>query len=53
MDPIEDDEALNAAHIIIYRSLYSKFSELLENKTRFEEESASTFKDAIEKYQVS
>ncbi len=53
MDPIGDQDVLNEAHRIIYRSLYSKFSELLENRTRFAEESASTYKDAIEKYQVN
>ena len=50
MDAITDDMALNEAHKIIYRSLYSKFSELLENKTRFAEESASVYKEALEKY---
>lgn len=34
-----------------YRSLYSKFSELLSNKTRFVEESAATYKEALDKYQ--
>lgn len=52
MDSLEDQESMNEAHKIIYRSLYSKFSELLENRTRFAEESASTYKDAIEKYRV-
>ena len=52
MDAITDDMALNEAHKIIYRSLYSKFSELLENKTRFAEESASVYKDALEKYSI-
>ena len=53
MDPIGDQDVLNEAHKIIYRSLYSKFSELLENRTRFAEESASTYKDALEKYQAN
>ncbi len=53
MDPIGDQDVINEAHKIIYRSLYSKFSELLENRTRFFEESASTYKDAIEKYKVN
>ena len=53
MDSIGDQDVLNDAHKIIYRSLYSKFSELLENRTRFAEESASTYKDALEKYQAN
>ena len=32
MDPIEDDEALNAAHMIIYRSLYLSFQNCLRIK---------------------
>lgn len=51
MDSLEDHELLNEAHKIIYRSLYSKFSELLSNKTRFVEESAATYKEAFDKYQ--
>lgn len=51
MDSLEDHELLNEAHKIIYRSLYSKFFELLSNKTRFIEESASTYKEALDKYQ--
>ena len=50
MDPVEEQNLSNEAHKIIYRNLYSKFSELLEKKTRFAEESASTYKDALEKY---
>ena len=51
MDSLEDHELLNEAHKIIYRSLYAKFSELLSNKTRFVEESAATYKEALDKYQ--
>ena len=51
MDSLENHELLNEAHKIIYRSLYSKFFELLSNKTRFIEESASTYKEALDKYQ--
>lgn len=52
MDPIQEHDPINEAHRIIYRSLYSKFSELLESKTRFAEESASTYKEALEKYRI-
>lgn len=50
MDSVEEKNILNEAHLIIYRSLYSKFSELLENRTRFAEESALIYKDALEEY---
>jgi len=53
MDSLQEQDILNEAHRIIYRNLYSKFSELLENRTRFAEESASIYKEAIEKYQAN
>jgi len=53
VDPFDENSIQNEAHKIIYRSLYSKFLELLENKTRFAEESVSQFKEAIEKYQAN
>lgn len=53
MDSDEEEQNLsNEAHKIIYRSLHSKFSEILESRSRFAEESASTYKDALEKYQA-
>lgn len=51
MDSLENHELLNEAHKIIYRSLFLKFSELLNNRTRFIEESAATYKEALNKYQ--
>lgn len=53
MDMLQEQDALNEAHKIIYRSLYSKFFELLESRTRFVEESESTYREAIEKYQAN
>jgi hypothetical protein len=38
------------AHMIIYKSLYEKFADLLLNKTRFKDESTTMYKDAFEKY---
>lgn len=35
MDEIEKSNLSNEAHKIIYKNLYSKFDELLENKNRF------------------
>lgn len=43
----------NEAHRIIYGHLYKKFSEFLENKTRFHDESTSMYKDALNKYKVN
>lgn len=46
------DEAIlnNQAHQIIYKNIFEKFTELLNNKDRFRDESESLYKDAIEKY---
>ena len=44
------DNIQNKAHQIIYRNLYEKFSELLDNKTRFKDESEQLYKSAMEKY---
>lgn len=46
------DETLlkNEAHKIIYRSLYQKFEEIIDNKNRFLDESASIYREALEKY---
>ena len=53
MDKITDDNVQNEAHRIIYDSLYRKFKDLLENKSRFIDESESLYKDAIQKYKDS
>ena len=44
------DNIQNKAHQIIYRNLYEKFSELLDNKSRFKDESEQLYKSAMEKY---
>lgn len=50
MDEFNEDILSNKAHLIIYKNLYEKFSDLLTNKTRFKDESESLYKVAIEKY---
>lgn len=50
MDACDDVNLKNEAHKIIYRSLHQKFSELLNNKTRFKDECSGLFQTAIEKY---
>ena len=54
MDPYDDKTELkNEAHKIIYSHIYKKISELIENKTRFHDESASMYKDALAKYKYN
>ncbi len=50
MDEFEQEKIQNKAHQIIYRNLFNKFSELLDSKSRFKDESEQLYKDAIEKY---
>ena len=50
MDKYDQDKVANKAHQIIYRNLFEKFSELLENTKRFKDESEQLYKSAIEKY---
>ncbi|ADU22799.1 hypothetical protein [Ruminococcus albus] len=50
MDEITDDSIKNEAHKIIYKSIYSKFSNLLNNKKQFLDECDGLYKDALQKY---
>lgn len=50
MDNIDKKEIDNPAHKIIYQNLYDKFTELLQDKTRFIDESRAIYKDALNKY---
>ena len=52
MDDPEECKISNTAHDIIYKSLFSKFQEVLEKRTQFLEESNALYKDALKKYQV-
>ena len=51
MDEFDKDKLANQAHQIIYQNISEKFSDLIQQKNRFKDESDALFKDAIEKYQ--
>lgn len=50
MNYYDADLLQNTAHQIIYKHLFQKFNELVENKSRFKDESEQLYKSAIEKY---
>jgi hypothetical protein len=50
MDEYKQENTANKAHQIIYKNLFHKFSELIENKSRFKDESEQLYKNAFEKY---
>ena len=50
MDEYNQEKIANKAHQIIYKNLHQKFSELLENKSRFKDESEQLYKNAFERY---
>ena len=50
MDEFDDNLIKNAAHKIIYKSIYNKFIELSENKDSFREQYNNLFEDALNKY---
>lgn len=50
MDEYDAELLQNKAHKIIYKQLFQKFNELVENKSRFKDESEQLYKNAIEKY---
>ncbi len=52
MDEYKDELLQNPAHNIIYKNIYGKFNDFLKNKTRFQDSAESTYKQAIEKYQL-
>jgi hypothetical protein len=48
---VYDEQILsNKAHQIIYKNLYEKFIDLVDNKTRFKDESDNLYKAALDKY---
>ncbi|MEX0597164.1 MAG: hypothetical protein WD512_11745 [Candidatus Paceibacterota bacterium] len=53
MDVYEEENIAHKAHQIVYKNIHEKFSELLNNKTRFKDESESQYQEALEKYQKS
>lgn len=50
MDDMKMCKIENKAHKVIYENLYDKFHDLLENRTRFHDESTALYKDALQKY---
>ena len=50
MNEYRDELLQNPAHNILYKNIYSKFSELLNNKTRFQDSVNAMYKTAIDKY---
>ena len=52
MDEYKDELLQNPAHNILYRNIYNKFTELLLNKSRFQDSVNSMYKSAIDKYTV-
>lgn len=52
MDEYKDELLQNPAHNIIYKNIYGKFNELLNNKTRFQDSVNSMYKSAIDKYSI-
>lgn len=43
----------NPADDIIYKNIYTKLNELMENRSKFRDESAQIYAEALKKYQVS
>ena len=52
MDEYNDELIRNPAHNIIYKNIYGKFSDFLNNKTRFQDSVEATYKTAIDKYKL-
>jgi hypothetical protein len=50
MDEYKEENIANKAHQIIYKNIYEKFKNILDNKTRFKDESQRLYKDALDKY---
>lgn len=52
LDEYDAEKLANKAHAIIYKNIFEKFSDFLDNKTRFKDESQTLYKEAFEKYSV-
>jgi hypothetical protein len=50
MDEHKDELLQNPAHNIIYKNIYGKFKDFLNNKTRFQDSVESMYKSSIDKY---
>jgi len=53
MDSYNEELLANKAHQIIYKNFHEKFADLLNNKTRFKDESENLYKVALEKYKTT
>jgi hypothetical protein len=52
MDLYEENQIGHKAHQIIYKRIFSKFDELLPQKSRFKDDIGNTYKSALEKYAI-
>jgi len=52
MDEYQDELLQNPAHNIIYKNIFLKFNDFIQNKTRFKDSVESTYKVALEKYKI-
>lgn len=50
MDNLDENTLSNQAQLIIYKSIFEKFSILIDNKDKFKDESDRTYLDEIQKY---
>lgn len=50
MDEYNQDDIKNSAHQIIYQNICGKFTDLIENKSRFKDECDSLYKSTFKKY---
>ncbi|HVA98727.1 MAG TPA: hypothetical protein VNG53_07510 [Bacteroidia bacterium] len=52
MDKYNNDLLQNPAHNIIYKNIYGKFNDFLDNKTRFQDSVELIYKSALDKYKI-
>jgi hypothetical protein len=52
MDEYKNELLQNPAHNILYKNIYGKFIEFLNNKTRFKDSVEAMYKPAIDKYKI-
>ena len=53
IDTYDETQLQNQAQQIIYKSVSEKFGTLLENKSKFKDESERMYLEAVQKYQKS
>lgn len=52
MDEYKDELIQNPAHNIIYKNIFGKLTDFLNNKTRFQDSVEASYKQALEKYKI-